>query len=37
MIRAAALGFLVGAAVTVAAAIGVALLERDVDPPEVFR
>ena len=36
MIRAAVLGFAVGAAVTVAAAIGVALLERDVDP-EVFR
>ena len=35
MIRAAVLGFLIGAAVTVAAAIGVALLERDVDP-EVF-
>lgn len=35
MIRAAALGFLLGAAVTVAAAIGVALLERDV-PAEVF-
>jgi hypothetical protein len=36
VIRAALLGFATGALLTVAAAIGVALLERDV-PPEVFR